>query len=32
MPHPEHAADPLTGRTDGLAILGSLADALERGR
>jgi len=32
MPHPEHAADPLTGRTDGLVILGSLFDALERAR
>jgi phosphoribosylformylglycinamidine synthase len=28
MPHPEHAADPLAGRTDGLVILGSLLDAL----
>jgi phosphoribosylformylglycinamidine synthase len=27
MPHPEHAADPLTGGTDGLVILGSLVDS-----
>jgi phosphoribosylformylglycinamidine synthase len=26
MPHPEHAADRLTGGTDGLVILGSLVD------
>ena len=25
MPHPEHAADPLTGSTDGLRLFGSLA-------
>jgi phosphoribosylformylglycinamidine synthase len=28
MPHPEHAAEALTGGTDGLVILGSLADAV----
>lgn len=28
MPHPEHAVEPAFGGTDGLAILGSLADAL----
>jgi len=28
MPHPEHAAETLTGGTDGLAILGSLVDAV----
>jgi phosphoribosylformylglycinamidine synthase len=27
MPHPERAADPLLGNTDGLAILGSLISA-----
>jgi hypothetical protein len=27
MPHPEHAADLLTGGTDGLVILGSLVDS-----
>jgi phosphoribosylformylglycinamidine synthase len=27
MPHPERAADPLVGSTDGLAILGSLVNA-----
>lgn len=27
MPHPEHAAEALTGGTDGLVILGSLVDA-----
>src|SRR5471030_3256111 len=27
MPHPEHAADPLLGSTDGALILGSLVDA-----
>ena len=27
MPHPERAADPLLGGTDGLAILGSLVNA-----
>ena len=32
MPHPEHAAEPLTGGTDGLAILGSLVDAVRGGR
>jgi len=31
MPHPEHAAEPLTGGTDGLAILGSLVDAVRGG-
>jgi phosphoribosylformylglycinamidine synthase len=28
MPHPEHAVEALTGGTDGLLILGSLADAV----
>jgi phosphoribosylformylglycinamidine synthase subunit PurQ / glutaminase len=28
MPHPERAADPLMGSTDGLIILGSLVDSL----
>jgi len=28
MPHPERAADPLMGSTDGLAILGSLVNSL----
>jgi len=28
MPHPEHAVEPAVGGTDGLAILGSLVDAL----
>jgi phosphoribosylformylglycinamidine synthase I len=28
MPHPEHAAEALTGGTDGLVLLGSLADAV----
>jgi phosphoribosylformylglycinamidine synthase I len=28
MPHPEHAVEPAIGGVDGLAILGSLADAL----
>ena len=28
MPHPEHAVEPAIGGTDGLAILGSLVDAL----
>ncbi len=28
MPHPEHAVEALTGGTDGLRILGSLADAV----
>jgi phosphoribosylformylglycinamidine synthase I len=28
MPHPEHAVEALTGGTDGLAILGSLVDAV----
>jgi len=31
MPHPEHAVEPMIGGTDGLAILGSLVDALEGG-
>ena len=30
MPHPEHAVDPLLGGADGLAILGSLVDAVAR--
>jgi phosphoribosylformylglycinamidine synthase I len=29
MPHPEHAAEALTGGTDGLVLLGSLADAVK---
>ncbi|NNL87133.1 MAG: phosphoribosylformylglycinamidine synthase I, partial [Myxococcales bacterium] len=28
MPHPEHAVEPLLGGTDGLAILGSVVDAV----
>ena len=32
MPHPEHAVEALTGGTDGLVILGSLADAVGAGR
>jgi phosphoribosylformylglycinamidine (FGAM) synthase-like amidotransferase family enzyme len=28
MPHPEHAVEPAFGGTDGLALLGSLVDAL----
>jgi len=32
MPHPEHAADPLTGGTDGLVILGSLVDKVAAAR
>ena len=28
MPHPEHAVEPLIGGTDGLAILGSMLDAV----
>jgi len=31
MPHPEHAVEPAIGEVDGLAILGSLADALGDG-
>jgi len=31
MPHPEHAVEELTGGTDGLAILGSLVDAVAAG-
>ncbi|MGH0028693.1 MAG: phosphoribosylformylglycinamidine synthase subunit PurQ [Myxococcota bacterium] len=31
MPHPEHAVEPMLGGTDGLAILGSLADAVAGG-
>jgi phosphoribosylformylglycinamidine synthase len=31
MPHPEHAVESAIGGTDGLAILGSLADALRSG-
>jgi phosphoribosylformylglycinamidine synthase subunit PurQ / glutaminase len=27
MPHPEHAVDPLLGSSDGVVLLGSLADA-----
>ena len=30
MPHPEHAVEPAIGGTDGLVLLGSLADALLR--
>jgi phosphoribosylformylglycinamidine synthase len=29
MPHPEHAAEALTGGTDGLVLLGSLVDFVE---
>jgi phosphoribosylformylglycinamidine synthase len=32
MPHPEHAVEPAIGGTDGLAILGSLVDALGAAR
>ena len=32
MPHPEHAVEARIGGTDGLAILGSLVDALQEGR
>jgi phosphoribosylformylglycinamidine synthase len=32
MPHPEHAVEPAIGGTDGLAILGSLVDALAGAR
>ncbi|HZO09631.1 MAG TPA: phosphoribosylformylglycinamidine synthase subunit PurQ [Myxococcota bacterium] len=32
MPHPEHAVEASIGGTDGLAILGSLVDALGPGR
>ena len=32
MPHPEHAADALTGGTDGLVILGSLVDGARTAR
>jgi phosphoribosylformylglycinamidine synthase I len=28
MPHPEHAVEPLIGGTDGLALLGSMLDAV----
>ena len=31
VPHPEHAVEPAIGGSDGLAILGSLVDALARG-
>ncbi len=31
MPHPEHAVEPAIGGTDGLAILGSLLDAVKAG-
>jgi phosphoribosylformylglycinamidine synthase len=31
MPHPEHAVETAIGGTDGLAILGSLVDALGPG-
>jgi phosphoribosylformylglycinamidine synthase len=31
MPHPEHAVEPSIGGTDGLSILGSLADAARGG-
>ena len=30
MPHPEHAVEPAIGGTDGLALLGSLADFVQR--
>ncbi|MHB1539030.1 MAG: phosphoribosylformylglycinamidine synthase subunit PurQ [Solirubrobacteraceae bacterium] len=32
MPHPEHAVDPLTGSSDGLAIFESMRLAVERAR
>jgi phosphoribosylformylglycinamidine synthase len=32
MPHPEHAVEALLGGTDGLAILGSLVDAVRATR
>ena len=32
MPHPEHAVEPLIGGTDGLAILGSMLDAVAGSR
>ncbi len=32
MPHPEHAVEPDLGGTDGLALLGSLVDAVAGGR
>ena len=32
MPHPEHAVEPALGGADGLAILGSLVDAISAGR
>ena len=32
MPHPEHAVETAIGGTDGLAVLGSLVDALQGGR
>ena len=32
MPHPEHAVEPAIGGTGGVAILGSLVDALGAGR
>ena len=32
MPHPEHAVEPLIGGTDGLALLGSMLDAVEGAR
>ena len=31
MPHPEHAVEPAIGGTDGLALLGSLADFVREG-
>ena len=31
MPHPEHAVEPLLGGTDGIAVLGSLVDAVMGG-
>jgi phosphoribosylformylglycinamidine synthase len=31
MPHPEHAVESLIGGTDGLAILGSIIDAVQAG-
>jgi phosphoribosylformylglycinamidine synthase I len=30
MPHPEHAVDPLTGSTDGLKLLESMAEGVRR--
>jgi phosphoribosylformylglycinamidine synthase len=32
MPHPEHAVESMIGGTDGLAILGSIVDAVKAGK